>query len=100
MIASAMHSSKQGADHNLVISTARWTRSRSRSTPAPRRRSARSKFVTPPTLLRYWRFGLNIELAYLPPEFDPGQWSMELRPIAAFENDHTLIAINPNVSVP
>lgn len=60
----------------------------------------RSKFVTPPTFHPHWRFGLNIELGYLPKEFDPVQWGMEFRPIAAWENAHWEFAINPNVTIP
>jgi hypothetical protein len=59
----------------------------------------RSKFVTPPKFHAHLRFGLNIELAYLPPEFDASQWGMEFRPIAAWENEHWEFAVNPILSV-
>jgi hypothetical protein len=59
----------------------------------------RSKFVTPPKFHAHLRFGLNIELAYLPPEFDAHEWGMEFRPIAAWENEHWLFAINPIVGI-
>ena len=59
----------------------------------------RSKFVTPPGWHAHLRFGLNVELAYLPPAFDRNEWGMELRPIAAWENDHWLFVINPIVSL-
>ena len=59
----------------------------------------RSKFVTPPKFHTHLRFGLNVELAYLPPEFDANQWGMEFRPIAAWENEHWEFAINPIVGV-
>jgi hypothetical protein len=59
----------------------------------------RSKFVTPPKFHPHLRFGLNIELSYLPPEFDANQWGMELRPMAVWENEHWELAINPIVDV-
>jgi hypothetical protein len=59
----------------------------------------RSKFVTPPSFHKHLRFGLNVELSYLPPEFDASEWGMELRPIAAWENAHWSFAINPIVSL-
>jgi hypothetical protein len=40
-----------------------------------------------------------MELAYLPPEFDANQWGMELRPMAAWENEHFEFAVNPIVSL-
>ena len=58
----------------------------------------RSKFVTPPGWQRYLRLGVNFEIALLPTAFDPNQWGMEIRPIAAWENLHWLFAINPIVS--
>jgi hypothetical protein len=60
----------------------------------------RSKFVTPPSFSKNWRFGLNFEVGYLPQEFDPVQWGLEIRPIVAFENTHWEFAINPDVSMP
>ena len=59
----------------------------------------RSKFVTPPKFHPHLRFGLNIELSYLPPEFDASQWGMEFRPMAAWENEHWEFVINPIVTL-
>lgn len=58
----------------------------------------RSKFVTPPSWQKHFRLGVNFELSLLPTVFDQNQWGMEIRPIAAFENDHWMFAINPIVS--
>ncbi len=59
----------------------------------------RSKFVTPPGTFEHVRLGLNVELSLLPESFDPNQLGTELRPIAAYENDFALLAINPIVDV-
>lgn len=59
----------------------------------------RSKWVTPPNWHPTLRFGLNVEVSVLPNTFDRNVWGMELRPIAAFENDHWMFAINPIVDV-
>jgi hypothetical protein len=60
----------------------------------------RSKWVTPPSWNRFFRFGLNFELGVLPQAFDKDEWSIELRPIAAFENEQFVFVINPIVDVP
>jgi hypothetical protein len=57
----------------------------------------RSKFVTPPGWDPHWRLGINVELGYLPPAFDRDKWGLEFRPIAAWQNDDWLLAINPIV---
>jgi hypothetical protein len=59
----------------------------------------RSKFVTPPKWHKHVRLGTNVELALLPEKFDRGRWGFELRPIAAWENDSWLLAINPIVDL-
>jgi hypothetical protein len=59
----------------------------------------RSKWVTPPGLLRPFRFGLNMEVSMLPIAFDQNIWGMELRPIAAFENKYVMFVVNPIIDV-
>jgi hypothetical protein len=59
----------------------------------------RSKLVTPPDWHPHVRLGLNIELAFLPEAYDPDRVGSELRPIAAWESDDWLFAINPIVGV-
>lgn len=59
----------------------------------------RSKFVTPPKWSKHVRLGANFELGLLPERFDRGRWGVELRPIAAWENDHWLLAVNPIVDM-
>ncbi len=60
----------------------------------------RSKFVTPPKWHPHLRFGVNVEVSVLPTTFDRNVWGMELRPIAAWENEHFMFAINPIVDIP
>ena len=55
----------------------------------------RSKFVTPPSLLLHLRFGLNLEVSYLPEIYDRDRWGAELRPIAAWEGNGWLAVVNP-----
>jgi hypothetical protein len=57
----------------------------------------RSKFVTPPGWNSHWRLGINLELGYLPPAYDRDRWGLEVRPIAAWQDDHWLFAFNPIV---
>ena len=57
----------------------------------------RSKFVTPPAFDRHWRLGLNLEVSLLPRTFDLDRWGNELRPIAAWEDEHWMLAVNPIV---
>jgi hypothetical protein len=59
----------------------------------------RSKFVTPPGFDPHWRLGANVELAVLPAAYDRDRWGFELRPIAAWEDEHWLFALNPIVDV-
>ncbi len=60
----------------------------------------RSKFVTPPGWHPHWRLGVNLELGYLPPAYDRDRWGLEVRPIAAWQDDDWLFAINPIVDQP
>ena len=55
----------------------------------------RSKFVTPPSFHPHLRFGLNLEVSYLPATYDRERWGAELRPIAAWEGDGWLAVVNP-----
>jgi hypothetical protein len=57
----------------------------------------RSKFVTPPSFDAHWRFGLNLEVSYLPPAYDRDRWGSELRPIVAWHDATWLLVINPIV---
>ena len=59
----------------------------------------RSKLVTPPGWHEHVRLGLNFELALLPATYDPDRFGVEVRPIAAWESAHVLLAINPIVGV-
>jgi hypothetical protein len=55
----------------------------------------RTKFVTPEYWDPHWRFGVNIEVSYLPKDYDASQWGSELRPIAAWHGPDWLVAVNP-----
>jgi len=55
----------------------------------------RSKFVTDPEWHAHWRFGVNLEVSLLPQAYDRDRWGTEVRPIAAWEDDLWLLAINP-----
>ncbi len=55
----------------------------------------RSKFVTPPRWDPHWRFGVNLEIASIPTNFDRDHWGAEVRPIMAWANDTWLFAVNP-----
>jgi hypothetical protein len=59
----------------------------------------RSKFVTPPSFSEHVRLGANVELALLPEHYDRNRWGTELRPIAAYEDKHWLLAFNPIVDL-
>jgi hypothetical protein len=59
----------------------------------------RSKFVTPPSFHAHLRFGLNVEISYLPELYDRYRWGAELRPIAAWEDTHWLVVVNPIVDL-
>jgi hypothetical protein len=59
----------------------------------------RSKFVTPPSFHPHLRFGLNLEVSYLPATYDRDRWGAELRPIAAWEGDGWLVAVDPIVDL-
>jgi hypothetical protein len=58
----------------------------------------RSKFVTPEGSYPHLRYGVNVELSFLPQHYDAGQWGAELRPIIAWENSTWLFAANPILS--
>jgi hypothetical protein len=58
----------------------------------------RSKLVTSPSFHPHVRLGLNVELARIPQRFEIDRWGTELRPIAAWENDEWLFAVNPILS--
>jgi hypothetical protein len=60
----------------------------------------RSKFVTPPSWHPHWRFGVNLEVSYLPPAYDHDRWGSEVRPIAAYHDDDWLFAFNPILDQP
>ena len=55
----------------------------------------RSKFVSPERPDAAWRFGLNLEVAYLPPAYDRDRWGVEVRPIVAWSGPGWLVAFNP-----
>ncbi len=55
----------------------------------------RSKFVTPPGYDPHWRFGVNLEVSLLPEAYERDRWGAEIRPIAAWENDLWIFAVNP-----
>ena len=55
----------------------------------------RCKLVTPPSFDPHLRLGVNFELSWLPEEFDRSRYGGEVRPIAAWENEWVLLAINP-----
>jgi hypothetical protein len=59
----------------------------------------RSKFVTPPSFSDVLRFGINLEVSLLPEHYDRNRWGMEVRPIAAYEDKHWLLAFNPIVDI-
>ena len=59
----------------------------------------RSKFATPPSFSDRVRLGANLEVSFLPERYDRNRWGMELRPIAAYEDKHWLLAVNPIVDL-
>jgi len=60
----------------------------------------RLKWVTTDWFHPNWRLGANVELALLPEQYDVDRWSAELRPIAAWENQRWVFAINPIIGIP
>jgi hypothetical protein len=60
----------------------------------------RSKFVTAPTFDRHWRFGVNLEVSYVPEVYEADRWGTEVRPIAAWHDDDWLFAVNPILDQP
>ncbi len=60
----------------------------------------RAKFVTPAGWREHLRLGLNLEVSLLPQHYDRNRWGGEIRPIAAWEDEHWLFAINPIADVP
>jgi hypothetical protein len=55
----------------------------------------RSKFVSPPSFDSHWRWGVNLEVSYLPATYDHDRWGSEIRPIVAWHDDAWLFVINP-----
>jgi len=60
----------------------------------------RAKFVTPEGWHEHVRLGANFELSILPERYDASRGGTEIRPIAAWENEHWLFAVNPILDVP
>jgi hypothetical protein len=60
----------------------------------------RAKLVVPGQAGLPFRLGLNVELANLPPTVDPARWSLEVRPILAWEVGRWVLAVNPIIAVP
>jgi hypothetical protein len=59
----------------------------------------RSKFVTPPDWHPHLRMGINMEISFVPRDFDESGQGAELRPIIAWENPEWLFAVNPIIEV-
>jgi hypothetical protein len=59
----------------------------------------RSKFVTDPRWDPHWRIGVNLEVSLIPEAYDPGRWGIEIRPIAAFEDQRWIFAVNPIIDI-
>ncbi len=57
----------------------------------------RSKFIRPKAKEEHVQLGFNIEVSHVPNTFEDHEWSSELRPIIAWENDTWLFDINPIV---
>jgi len=55
----------------------------------------RSKFVVPFPEGVHYRLGVNVELSILPEAYDQSRFGSEIRPIACWENEHFIIAVNP-----
>ena len=60
----------------------------------------RSKLVTTKAFHAHARLGLNIEVSWLPAQYEKDSWGSELRPILAWEDEDWLVAVNPIVSLP
>ena len=60
----------------------------------------RTKFVTQRGWNAHWRLGVNLEVSLIPERFDRDRWATEVRPIAAWEDEHWLFAWNPIVDTP
>jgi len=58
----------------------------------------RSKFVTPPNWNEHARLGINFEFSVIPRSYDRDRYGGEIRPIAAWEDEHWLFAVNPILS--
>ncbi|HTO96037.1 MAG TPA: hypothetical protein VMK66_03250 [Myxococcales bacterium] len=56
----------------------------------------RTKFVTPEGFYEHLRLGLNLEISRIPDE----GWGGEIRPILAWDDEHFLLAANPNIGFP
>jgi hypothetical protein len=60
----------------------------------------RTKLVTPPAWSTRTRFGVNLEVSWLPERYEADRWGMEVRPIAAWDVAHLRLAVNPIIDVP
>jgi len=60
----------------------------------------RSKFVTTKGFSEHVRLGINLELSLLPDTYDQNRWGTELRPIAAYEDAHWELVVNPIIDTP
>jgi len=59
----------------------------------------RSKFVTPPSFDPHFRLGINLEVSLLPEAYDRSRYGSEIRPIAAWQDEHWLFVVNPIVDL-
>jgi hypothetical protein len=59
----------------------------------------RNKFVTPEGWHPHARLGVNLEVSLLPEHYDRSRWGGEIRPIAAWEDERWLFAVNPIVDL-
>jgi hypothetical protein len=60
----------------------------------------RSKLVTPPGWAARARLGVNLEVSYISAAYEPARWGGEVRPIAAWESERLLLAVNPILGMP
>jgi hypothetical protein len=60
----------------------------------------RSKLVTPPSWATRLRLGVNLEVSDLPRRYEAAGWSLEVRPIVAWDVGAVRLAANPIVDVP
>ncbi len=60
----------------------------------------RSKHVVPPDWHPHVRLGVNLEVALIPQSYEKDRWSVEVRPIVAWDSSRWLFALNPIVGQP